>query len=73
MIMIAQGYLEQEDVLVVKPVWQTENRCSCGHADQVMLTLTWPSGVMFKHWPSGAVTGSSGAMFKQSKFIGHQR
>ena len=23
MMMIAQGYLEQVDVLVVKPVWQT--------------------------------------------------
>ena len=36
MIMIAQGNFEQVDPLVVKPVWHTENRCSCGHADQIL-------------------------------------
>ena len=41
MIMIAQGYFEQVDVLVVKLVWQTENRCSCGHADQILRTAMW--------------------------------
>ena len=36
MIMIVQGHFEQVDPLVVKPVWHAENRCSCGHAGQIL-------------------------------------
>ena len=35
MIMIAQGNFQQVEPLVVKPVWHTENRYSCGHADHI--------------------------------------